>query len=160
MSDLVAQISSYQANNRNRLPVCDAGSSATVKCDVTPNDDGEITGTPASSTWDGFYKNYLITDGDVFEDPNGNPYRLQIQPCETTDAGKDCVNAAQRYDSKFYEGGVASDDGTVSEDGQNYRVLLVTGAVCEGEKTVATSGSRKVAVVYKLEGGGTFCQGN
>lgn len=170
LSDLVAQITQYQANNRNRLPNCESNQGCAVN--VKDNDGtislDESTGVKldSSSSWAGFYKNYLITDGDVFEDPNGNPYSLQIEPCDA-DSGKDCVNKAQRYNTAFYGESTSSstdENGTTTTtttaSGQNYRILIVTGAVCEGEKTVATSGSRKVAVVYKLEGGGTFCQGN
>ena len=164
LSDLVAQITQYQANNRNRLPNCTDNNNG---CDVTITDSNgtiAVGGTGlelnSSSSWAGFYKNYLITDGDVFEDPNGNPYELEIKPCGKTSG--DCTT--QRYNAEFYnkgtttttEGGSAMTTGA----GQNYKILITTSSVCEGEKIVATSGARKVTVAYKLEGGGTFCQGN
>ena len=159
LSDLVAQITQYQANNRNRLPSCTDNNKG---CDVTITDsNGTITvgGTGldlnSSSSWAGFYKNYLITDGDVFEDPNGNPYNLEIVQCTTTETvTSQC--AKQRYNAEFYKAADSEGNGA----GQNYKVLVTTNSVCEGEVVVPSSGTRKVTVAYKLEGGGTFCQGN
>ena len=164
LSDLVAQITQYQANNRNRLPNCesDTGCAVNVKDNDGKISFDESTGVDldSSSSWAGFYKNYLITDGDVFEDPNGNPYELEIKPCGKTSG--DCTT--QRYNAEFYNQGTTttSEGGstTTTGAGQNYKILITTGSVCEGEKIVATSGARKVTVAYKLEGGGTFCQGN
>jgi prepilin-type N-terminal cleavage/methylation domain-containing protein len=107
--------------------------------------DGDTSKRQAA--WEEFLTNYMRVDGDTFEDPNGNPYTVKVVDCAATNT--ECEKAAQRYDKTF--------DGT---DGQNYEVLVVYGSSCDGEKTVKSSGARKISIVYKLEGGGTYCSNN
>ena len=40
---------------------------------------------------------------------------------------------------------------------KGHTISIVTNATCEGEEAVHASGSRKVAILYKKEGGGTIC---
>ncbi len=130
LSGLITQITQYQANNRNKIP---DGTGA-----VTPNaDTGEI---PADQTsgWANFYRNYILAGGDVFEDPNGVPYKLSVAKCP-----KDgCTQPKSTFDE------------------QDYVITITLNSVCDGETVVYNSGARRLTVAYKLEGGGTFCQGN
>lgn len=96
--------------------------------------------------WNSFITNYMKAGGDTFEDPNGNEYTIKLVACGATSGNGDCANTAQRNATDFAT--------------QNYEILVVTGATCDGEKTVANSGTRKVSIVYKLEGGGTYCSNN
>lgn len=139
LSMMMTQITQYQANNRNKLPVDKVDSKITV--DPATFTDTNLTG------WAGFYKNYLLAQNDTFEDPNGNAYKLGIVNCSA--ASGEC-SAGQR----------AAADFTGGEGAQNYEVSVVYNAVCDGEKAVYNSGSRKVAILYKLEGGGTYCSNN
>lgn len=139
LSGLVTQITQYQANNRNKLPEL-TGNSVTI----TPSDDGKIP-TDQTSGWANFYRNYILAGGDVFEDPNGVPYRLQVVKCGATSGN--CTT--QRSTASF--------EGT---DGQDYKILITLNSQCDGETIVYNSGARRLTVAYKLEGGGTFCQGN
>ncbi|MBQ9017697.1 type II secretion system protein [Candidatus Saccharibacteria bacterium] len=154
LSGLVTQIIQYQANNRNKLPTMSGTTSETVS---DFNGDGKaVTGGNVVTTgWAGFYNNYLLAGGDVFDDPNGDQYKLYVTACNPEGGSK--------------KNGVACSGGTattsqqrnsVSFEEQDYTILILTNATCEGEQTVFNTGDRKVAVAYKLEGGGTFCQGN
>ena len=39
----------------------------------------------------------------------------------------------------------------------DYKIYVVVGAKCNGEKAYGAANTRKVAVMYKLEGGGVYC---
>jgi len=92
---------------------------------------------PASSdAWqDDFYKKYF---GDSFMDPDGSEYELNVKECGTKTQGEDCNNnpTIEYVDHMLY-------------------VLIQ--ATCSGEKAVATSNPRNIAVMYKLEGAGIYC---
>ena len=142
LSSLVTQIIQYQANNRNKIPT----GQGTVTPDPTT---GEVADDAKPADLASFYRNYLLAGGDVFEDPNGNPYALEIVSCQKdgktpTSNGVDC--AIQRASDTF--------------ENQAYKILITYSSSCEGETIKSNTGARKVTVAYKLEGGGTFCQGN
>lgn len=75
---------------------------------------------------------YLTVDGaDTFSDPNGNPYSFK--------AG----TAPNEFDTA------------------NSYMYFTRGAVCNGDNAPkAGQGQTKVAIQYKLEGGGTACVNN
>ncbi len=75
---------------------------------------------------------YLTVDGaDTFSDPNGNPYQFRVGTAP---------NAFDTANSYMY---------------------FTRGAVCNGDSAPTTGqGATKVAVQYKLEGGGTACINN
>ncbi|MBQ6593856.1 type II secretion system protein [Candidatus Saccharibacteria bacterium] len=139
LAALVTQITQYQANNRNRLPDSNAAT-------VTPNpDDGQIDST-VDNGWANFYRNYLLAGGDIFEDPNGVPYSLEVITCDVTSQANGAECKTQRMNSTFEE--------------QDYKILITYHSTCDGEKIIYNTGARKLSVAYKLEGGGTFCQAN
>lgn len=155
ISRLSTQITNFKINNTNAIP----GASA-------KNDNATVTITGASidsnakvntrGTWAYFYKNYLLAGGDTFQDPDGSPYNLQVVYCgasgtaadpdKGTTAGADCKAAAQRYSSTFAA--------------QDHTILVVLGAACDGEASVASAGLHDIAMVYKRDGGGTICIAN
>ena len=129
-------VKKYQTNNRGALPgasnnsaLANNGSSITVSNSSSGND----------TTWAGFYKKYL---GQDFIDPSGESYKLKVIRCAST-ADQRCVDNAQY-----------SSDVTFPN---NYTMLVVLQAACSGTDTIGTSNPRKLAVVYKLEGAGTYC---
>jgi len=77
-----------------------------------------------------FVDSYLKVGGDSFEDPNGTAY-------------------------SFASGGSVPSDFT--GDGKIYPTV---GSVCNGESLSSGKGSSKVAIQYKLEGGGIYCVNN
>lgn len=137
LSMLMTQITQYQANNRNKLPT---GTGTLVI------DNGQATVT-SGNEWGTFYNSYLTKDGaEPFEDPNGTAFTLDVQACSS---GAECPNAmSTKFEDQY--------DTTAKAN----KILIVTNANCDGEKTVYNSGARKVAITYKLEGGGTYCSNN
>lgn len=77
-----------------------------------------------------FISGYLTTGGDSFTDPNGNNYTFQAGSNPTTFT----TDKAEIY--------------------------YTVGAVCNGEQVATGKGAQKVAVQYKLEGGGIACINN
>lgn len=148
---LVASINNFKSNNRGRTPT----GTGTYYYEISGNDkkikvtsgDTRTGGTddPGSAgTWGYFFKNYLLAGSDTFEDPGAETYGLRIVDCgNKSKNGETCDNDAQRSDETF--------------ENQDYVVLLVTNAGCDGETSVYTKGPRNLAAVYKREGGGTIC---
>ena len=79
-----------------------------------------------------FISGYMTVGGDMFADPDGTNYTFT-------------ANAANGYVP------------TTFTAGQMYYTLR---AKCNGESVVTGQGTSKVAVQYKLEGGGTACVNN
>ena len=94
--------------------------------------------------WNSFRVEYL--SGDDFMDPNGTEYVLVSIQCSADGIDKDCKN----YQLK--------NDLAKSNFPNSYRMYVVTGATCSGEKAVKSSNPRVVAVLYRLESAGIYCQ--
>lgn len=77
-----------------------------------------------------FVDKYLKAGGDSFADPNGNDYEFKVGSNPTT------------------------------FDGDTAFIYYTTKAVCDGENVKTGQGSGKVALQYKLEGGGVACVSN
>lgn len=127
MMSLIDSIKRYQQNNRGTLPR-DTG-------DVVG---GQISSDAKSNTWAGFYREYL---GDDFIDPDGEPYNLKVSVCAGSGLESDC--------EVDYSGDTSFPNG--------YNIAIVIQATCKGETAVKSSNPRKFAVIYKLEGAGTYC---
>lgn len=170
MSRVITALNQYQANNRGAIPT----KGTYVKGHETK---AATTGSIDTKSWNYFYDNYLIVSAggsqDVFADPDGEPYALWIQPCVATGGkvGDTCAAATQRYDATFdeqsngftgtrNENGASSADAVNTGGNANHSISIVTHATCENEIAKYSTGARKVAVVYKKEGGGTFCLNN
>ena len=178
-------LNNYQANNRGAIP--QVSPDAPVSADA-PADAGSAKGTyvkghekplgTASSagktkTWLYFYDNYLIVNSagaqDVFADPDGGFYSLWVQTCKSANnkVNEECQNG-QRYGVTFdaqaqasldnENASQATDAETKGEAGHSISILVH--ATCQGEVAMYSTGSRKVAILYKKEGGGTFCLNN
>ena len=124
IAKFLEEVKKYQENNRGALP----GGSGIPSNPVTS------TSTGSSTTWAGFYREYL---GDKLIDPDGTAYSLQITDCNSN--ATECGNLD---DAKFPN---------------NYRILVVKQAQCDGTIARPTGNPRKLAVIYKLEGAGTYC---
>lgn len=89
---------------------------------------------PADTAWQNdFYNNYL---DDSFVDPDGSEYRLQITECDT-ERDKRCTYT--------------------EPDAMDHILHIFTKATCNGAEIVGSSNPRNIAVLYKLEGAGTYC---
>ena len=128
ISLLLRKIKDYQTNNRGALPVGTGTAS--------------YEATASGTSWSGFYHDYL---GEKFEDPNGFGYRLNVKKCDGSGTvGSACADGVSLGSDATFEG-------------QNGTLSIILQASCDGEKVVTTSNPRKLAVQYKLEGGGIYC---
>jgi prepilin-type N-terminal cleavage/methylation domain-containing protein len=79
-----------------------------------------------------FISGYLTTGGDSFADPDGTAYTFT-------------ENSADNFAPSAFTPG---------------RVYYTSNATCDGERADTGKGAQKVAVQYKLEGGGVACVNN
>ena len=139
-------IKKYQTNNRGALP----GSAENSKLDngnVITVTISNANGATKDTTWAGFYKKYL---GDKFIDPDGDNYTLKVVRCGNDTPDAECTNGNTAGAGELR----GLYDVTFPND---YKVYVVTQASCLGDKAVKTSNPRKLAVLYKLEGAGIYC---
>ena len=104
------------------------------------NNNGRVPGEndPTADDYNDFIEDYLKVGGDTFTDPSGTDYTVvSIITCATGDKG--CENASEATD---YDNGY---------------IRVYTNATCNGEDPVFSSGKRKIAFTYKLEGAGIYC---
>lgn len=87
---------------------------------------------PANNTgaWNTFRNDYLKVGGESFVDPSEGDYEFNYQ---------------------------GANRATPTE--LSNKIYVHTSSTCQGE-SVVESGSRKVALTFKLEGGGVFCTNN
>ena len=171
-------LNNYQANNRGALP----SEGTYIAGHDKPN---KSVSTDGTKTWLYFYDNYLIVNSagsqDVFADPDGGLYSLWIVNCLNEGTSKStetqCENG-QRYNVTFDQQSIGELSGEASatadnlqgsdksenSDGstpeKNHSISIIKNATCQGEVAYYSTGARKVAIVYKKEGGGTFCLNN
>ena len=146
----VSKVKDFQTNNRGALPN-DTPTTKTTKVTVsgTTIETGGYGAVGAQNAnllnWAGFYRDYL---GKEFRDPMGYNYNIVAVLCGSS-ADVECETTKS--------GGIAN----VSDKafGENkYNIIAVAGATCYGDTAIGTSSPRKLAVLYKLEGAGVYCQ--
>ena len=174
---LQTAIINYQTNNRGKIP--------TDTNDVAGHDVKQASGTYSTGTWGYFYDNYILVGSagntDTFADPNGDPYSLKIYYCAGSataklSAGAECAASVQRNTIDFD----SQSEGTTDKNGSSidltisdtltqagtgvkstgFSIGIVLNATCQDELAVASTGTRKVAILYKKEGGGAICLNN
>jgi prepilin-type N-terminal cleavage/methylation domain-containing protein len=185
ISRFMTAVTHYEANNRGDIPnfgdttlnpTDDSG------CTVDPDN-----GAPLQP--DSFCGRYLIVQGanDQFADPDGTPYvirdandkpevsaasnfptaaeglkddHLQFVTVDgKTEGGITIKNVCDGIDCNTSGNGVSSTNhGGYSA--YQYIIHVIYSATCNGEIALPSSGARKFAVLYKLEGGGVMCQSN
>ena len=157
VTKVVKLITDYQANHRGALPERKAtvkngqdvpSSWESIRCGDDENNDD----------WDTLYCKYL---GEEFTDPDGDGYRLQVGYCQTNGSAVpdvDCVKTGTSY--TFPDGttiNVRNPNDSEATFPNEHMMTIVIGATCNGDKAIGTSNPRKVAILYKLEGAGTYC---
>jgi len=131
LSRVGTALTQYQTNNNGKLPGTGTCSGNTTTLSSSSNDACKLL------------LNYLKKDSSGsgkadFNDPNGDPYSLTIVSDETTNA------------ENSFESGV----GTYNQ------IKIDTKAKCQGESAVKTGKSGDYAILYNLEGSGTYCADN
>lgn len=135
MMTFILQLKNYQTNNsrgalpNETLPVLVGGDSVATDRD-RPKDNRIYKDT----SWAGFYRDYF---NESFIDPDGERYNLNVSTCTASKPDAQCPE-------------------TKVPDA--YTMDVITGAVCYGEAAVKSANPRNVAVLYKMEAGGVYCE--
>lgn len=171
ISRVSTALNQYQGSNRGRIPATKGGSEyiAGHKAGSSATNAGDV------GTWKYFYDNYLIVKAggaqDSFTDPDGGDYSLWITECKPAqdEVGNKCSNG-QRFGVTFDSQANAklpnedsitpSNDKDSGDKKMGHSISIVTNATCDGEFATYSTGARKVAILYKKEGGGVFCVNN
>lgn len=138
MMSFLKELKNFQTNNRGALPT--GGDDAVVNYTWGTS----AVSNAAESSWAGFFRDYL---GDKFVDPDGVHYNLTVTKCGVSSVDTDCSTVNK---NSFFR-----DLGTAGF--RDYKIIVVKQATCLGEKAVGVANPRKVAVLYRLEGAGTYC---
>ena len=192
---LQSQLISYVSSN-NRLPVLTSSStdpsgktmSTTGLAAYTVTLDTDIEGglsnstRTASKTFGQFLKNYLLTDGDTFEDPSGSYYHIavmnpisdEMDDIFTEEADEDGVTKIAKED--YASGGlfdfdsILDDDPDVEEDDLGLDkftriIYVVYSASCydDDDTPIAhykSDGKKNFAIAMRLESGSVYCLDN
>lgn len=127
------QIVQYQTNNKGKLPTA---TGAGTKLNPL---DGDLSlptcgsNTPAAC----FIRNYMNSvhaSENEFVDPDGWSYGISFETLG---------NGEERVQNEF-----------------DHMIYVYEHARCDGEKAIYSNGSRDFAIVYRLEGNGTYCSQN
>ena len=160
-SEILSTIKEYQASNRKALPTI-TGTNVDgtniyqmfLKYNDTKNRYENIS-NGATTEWPNLFANYF---DKRIEDPNGEVYKISITACNSGAATNspcaltyyNSANTMQDLDH-FYSAQFPND----------YIILLVVNAKCASSESLLNSpGDNKVALLYKLENGGTYCENN
>ena len=128
ISTFLRRLKEYQSNNRGALPPGETGSD-----EVTWNEN------ESGPSWKGFYHDYL---GETFQDPSGGYYKIVVAQCgDSITNGAECNNLVTE----------------ATQFPNDFKLMVFKSATCDGSKAEKTTNPRKVAVQYKLEGGGVYC---
>ena len=93
------------------------------------------------------------TTKNTFEDPSGVLYNMYISENLDTITGEPSLNAVG--DAKL-KAGSKTGAYTIDTDFNKYIIYVIPGAKCNGEEVVKDT-KRHFAVMYRLEGAGTYC---
>lgn len=160
VSRVQTALNQYQSNNRGAIPTTGTYISGHA---------GQQSSNNVTTSWAYFYDKYLIVNSaganDSFADPDGSPYSLWIVSCGTTTANTNCPNGQRNtvtFDAQS-QGSLPNESSLtpVNTGGsKGHSISVVTNATCRGEMAIYSSGARKVALLYKREGGGVICVNN
>lgn len=129
LARFLTQITNYQTNNRGKLP----GTGIT--------DNGQII-----AAYNKFVDNYLKAGGDTFTDPDGEDYVI-ASVCPSFNASTSDTTPDACKDITSQSGGAIFD----------HKIHIYQNAKCDGEAVAQGTGTRNLAIQYKLEGGGIYC---
>ena len=136
----VQAIKKYQQNNRGTLPKSDGRTQDALNSIVRDGEYNEWSdGTIGQKPWPKMYNDYL---GEDFKSSEGEKYSFLIEN----------PDASGNYTGYTYSRIV---NASFEERWADWYVFI--GATCEDGKPEKSSNNRNVAVVTKLEAGGTYC---
>ncbi len=145
MSALASQITQYQSNNNGKLPSSKGTPSVQAFDETSVTNKMENWSCPNMSTGNAarcFIRNYMNASGaeeNTFKDPDGWMYGLTIVDF----------------------GSFVMPNDSFGNGDNKYMIYLVEHAKCgDNEDVVSSENARDYAIVYKLEGSGTYCNDN
>lgn len=110
---------------------------ATAITQYQTNNNGKVPMAMATKPSSDDFKTKYLGGADAFKDPDGEAYTIMFD----TLTGGDSAN-------------------TPNPTSIDHKVYVYNKAKCSGETMVASSNTNDYAILYKLEGSGTFCQDN
>ena len=162
------QITQYQTNNRGKLP----GTGKTSDSDL-------------KTAYANFLLNYLWVNGDdEYIDPDGEWYMIGTVCADLSKASSDsnCKDiteatttsrALPETNPTIANVAALDSDGNPSAASElidteaattrgtfNHAIYVFQNATCNGEAVETSTGTRKIAIQYKLESGGVYCGNN
>lgn len=129
----IDEVKIYQQKNRGTLP----GMSDDETENIIVVNWANIPSDAESTTWAGFYRDYLKEN---FIDPVGENYNLTVTNCGTNVAGQDCNVDTENMSYP-----------------NNYQITIIKTSTCSNNRPVQSKNPRKLAAVYALETGGIYC---
>lgn len=136
---LTAKVQSYQQNNNGRLPVDGSTPSQKDADEIELNEgwpcDNSTTGSNSAVCFIRNYMNGATSKINEWIDPSGSSYGLNI--------------------SSMPKGGTKQ---LGNSDYDDHIVYLIKHARCDGGQAIYSENARDFAVMYKLEGAGTYCE--
>lgn len=169
---VASALQSFQGNNRGAIPsMTNSGNKEIV---LGHTDKQDTPNYKKNGTWGYFYDNYVLVGSagqtDSFTDPDGVSYSFIIQKCleNPTNPGENCDDKVQRNNVTFDEQStginpdLSTDNdayNTPKDNGGNkgHAISIVINSSCDNDTAVYDTGSRKVSLLYKKEGGGAIC---
>ena len=104
------------------------------------NNGGSVPGD-SGDAWDDFINAYMEVGDEEFVDPSGSNYQVgSVTTCTSGSNG-----CAQKSSADDYKTG---------------KIRVYINASCNGEAPKYEAGTRKIAITYKLEGAGIYCNHN
>ncbi len=162
LSRVVTALVQYQTNNRtkrNNLPGAGEASYANFgeETGFTPTNDADCKKAACL-----FVKNYMNASGateNTFVDPDGVPYNVVITSNYSKGTDLDIPTIGDGSSVKLE--GSGSEGYTVggTDPVPQHVLYIIPGGQCSGE-SVVSSELRHFAMLYKLEGSGTYCVGS
>ena len=146
MARVATAITQYQANN-NGLPIftssqgysCSVGTGTSASGAINPKDSTTYESN-AACKFIAQYMNSSSASTNEFKDPDGTAYGIVF------------VNYTNQTSFDNYVAKLPSNI--------NHRIYVFINANCNGEKPEFTGNKGNYAIVYKLEGAGTYCSDN
>lgn len=146
MARFMSQLSQYEANNSGRTPAQNASN---------------VTEANTANWLNNFVSPYLRSNGESFTDPDGTDYRVGYV-CVLTSASQ-CNPSSTAAAATGYTAAtaIAPNANNMEWNRDKHNIYVYVGARCNGESiTYVPNSPRLIAIRYKLEGAGIYCNNN